>query len=79
MKTPANGFPNVLEEGEGYMPYILPTLLSDDDDEQRPTASVGDPIQYGNRREAIDVVLLGWCGVVGHRMPPGVGEVLGRG
>ena len=53
VNTPPNGFQYIREAGEVYMPEDLPTLVSDDDDEQHPTPSIGDPIQRGDRPETI--------------------------
>ena len=53
MKTPADRFEYVKEEGEVYLPNNLPTLVSDDDDdEQRQTPFACDLIQLG---QIIDV------------------------
>ncbi len=57
VKTPANGFPYIPEMGKAYMPDNLPSLVSDDDDEQLPTPKTGDLIQRRDRPET----LILWC------------------
>ncbi len=77
MKTPVNGFKYISDAGEVNIPDDLPTLVPYSDDEQsdnepKPTSLTADPIQRGNRPEAIEFVKLcenlGWCRVVGNRM-----------
>ena len=53
VKTPSNGLQYIREEKDVYIPEDLPTLVSDDDDEQRPTPSICDLIQRGDRLETI--------------------------
>ena len=58
MKTPEDGFAYVTEEGEVYLPDDLPTLVSDDEDEQQPTPSASYPIQHVCKPDTIDMVVL---------------------
>ncbi len=64
-KTPVNGFQYISEPGGVYLPYDLPALVPDDDDEQsgcepKPTTLTGDPIQRSDRPqdEAVEFAVL---------------------